>query len=55
MDFTALAEFMFSLLLIKAQEFSLIGGNGLDETRDMEQVQRFAEAYADEVVLILTS
>lgn len=53
LDFDALAEFMFSLLLIRAQELSLVGGNAIDETHAMEQVERFAEAYANEVEFIL--
>lgn len=52
-DFNALAEFMFSLLLVKAQEFSLAGDGKDGEVHDMALVDQFAESYAKEVALLI--
>lgn len=53
-NFQALAEFMFSLLLVKAQEFSLINPEGKDgEVHDMAVVEEFAASHAREVAFIL--
>lgn len=47
MDFHAFAEYMFSLFLVKAMEYSVLadGPNGYDE----KQVARFAKAYAKDL------
>lgn len=55
-NFQALAEFMFSVLLVKAQEFSLIDPDGKDgEVHDMAMVEAFAASYAREVTFLLAS
>ncbi len=52
-NFDALAEFMFSLLLVKAQEFSLAGTGKDGEVNDMSLVDEFAESYAEDLTNIL--
>lgn len=52
-DYSALAEFMFSLFLIKSQEFSLTGEGKDGEIHDMDQIDDFAESYAEELALLL--
>lgn len=52
-DYVALAEFMFSLLLIKAQEYSLAGEGKDGEVNDMDLVEQFAASYADDLTRVL--
>ncbi len=52
-DYKALAEFMFSLLLVKAQELSLSGEGRDGEVNDMPLVEQFAREYAHELANLL--
>lgn len=51
LDYQALADYMFSLFLVKAFEFSMAGGvtSGYDE----KQVDRFVKAYAGDIARML--
>lgn len=53
MDYNALAEFVFSLLLVKAQEISLAGEGRDGEVHDMGLVEEFARSYGDELAALL--
>lgn len=52
-DYSALAEFMFSLFLVKAQEFSLAGEGKDGEIHDMSLIEDFANSYAEELATLL--